>query len=90
MVRANTSISSGRAKPDQEVIRGGSHLPSPASTVGPAGAWVLLPWLTAPIAVRLLRGVLGGTAGAELNPLLAATAQLCFLYSVLLAVGYAV
>ncbi len=51
--------------------------------------WVLLPWITLPLAVRLLRALRSGVAGAELNPLLASTARLSLLYSLLFAAGYA-
>jgi 1,4-dihydroxy-2-naphthoate octaprenyltransferase len=51
-------------------------------------AWVLLPWLSAPLAVRLLRTIRSGAAGAALNPVLAATAQLGLVFSLLFAVGY--
>jgi 1,4-dihydroxy-2-naphthoate octaprenyltransferase len=49
-------------------------------------AWVLLPFLTLPAAIRLLRTVFT-ILGPALNRTLAATAQLAFLYSVALAVG---
>jgi 1,4-dihydroxy-2-naphthoate octaprenyltransferase len=47
--------------------------------------WLLLPWLTAPLAVVLARRVLGGLAGRELNPLLRRTGQLLLLFGALLA-----
>jgi 1,4-dihydroxy-2-naphthoate octaprenyltransferase len=49
--------------------------------------WLLLPWLTAPIAVALVRRVLAGTAGRELNPMLGRTGQLLLLFGLLLAAG---
>lgn len=49
--------------------------------------WLLLPWLTAPLAVAHLRRVLGGVAGRELNPMLARTGQLLLRYGLLLAAG---
>jgi 1,4-dihydroxy-2-naphthoate octaprenyltransferase len=49
--------------------------------------WLLLPWLTAPIAVKLVRAVLGGLAGRELNPMLKRTGQLLLAFGVLLSVG---
>ncbi len=51
-------------------------------------AVVCLPWLTAPLALRLIAG-LRRKEGAELNPLLGATAQLCLFYALLFALGYA-
>jgi len=55
---------------------------------GDRSGWVLLPWLTLPLAMRLLGKVRGGASGAELNPVLGATAQLGLMYSLLLACGY--
>jgi 1,4-dihydroxy-2-naphthoate octaprenyltransferase len=51
--------------------------------------WAMLPWLTLPLALRLVSRVLRGTSGGALNPLLAATAQLGLFFSLLLAVGIA-
>lgn len=53
------------------------------------GPWVLLPWLTAPAAIRLVSGVVR-REGRALNPLLAGTARLLALYGVLLAAGVVV
>jgi len=50
------------------------------------GAWVLLPWLTAPLA-WLLRGRVHSLQGPALNPVLGATAGLLFVFSTLLAIG---
>lgn len=47
---------------------------------------VLLPWVTAPIALRLIRGVVR-EQGRALNPLLVGTAKLLFLFGVLFALG---
>lgn len=55
---------------------------------GGRSGWVLLPWLTLPFAMRLWAKVRGGASGAALNPVLAATAQLGLLFSLLLACGY--
>jgi 1,4-dihydroxy-2-naphthoate polyprenyltransferase len=49
-------------------------------------AWVLLPLLTIPLAIRLWQQVLH-TLGPELNRTLAGTAQLAFVYSIAFAVG---
>ncbi len=57
--------------------------------LGERTAWVLLPCLTLPLASRLLARVIGGVAGADLNSVLASTAQLGLVFSLLLAVGYA-
>lgn len=56
-------------------------------STGRAGGWIMLPWLTAPLAVRATRAVLGGLRGRELNPMLARSGQLQLLYGVLLSVG---
>lgn len=54
---------------------------------GSATAWVLLPLLTLPLAIRAARTVLGGVAGRELNAMLARSGQLQLLYGVLFALG---
>ena len=55
--------------------------------LGPLSAWLLLPLMTAPIAVRLVRTVSGHTDGPTLNQALAGTGMLEFLFCVLLAAG---
>jgi 1,4-dihydroxy-2-naphthoate octaprenyltransferase len=50
-------------------------------------AWVLLPLLTIPLAVPLVRTVNSRTDGASLNGALAASGQLLGAFSVLLAIG---
>ncbi|HEY0970953.1 MAG TPA: 1,4-dihydroxy-2-naphthoate polyprenyltransferase [Gemmatimonadales bacterium] len=57
---------------------------------GLAGRWALLPWLTLPLALPLVRRVLTGVAGRALNEVLARTGRLQLAYSVLLAVGVVV
>ena len=49
--------------------------------------WVFLPWLTLPLAVRLIGVVNTRTEGPALNQALAGTAQLLLLYGVLFSVG---
>ena len=51
-------------------------------------AWLLLPWLSAPLAAGLLRSVLGGTTGRELNPVLERSGQLLLVFGGLLAAGF--
>jgi 1,4-dihydroxy-2-naphthoate octaprenyltransferase len=51
-------------------------------------AWVLLPVLTLPLAVRLIRTVQIETDGPILNRALAGTAQLCLAFSLALALGW--
>lgn len=58
-----------------------------AFPLGGGGRWLLLPWLSAPLAVALVRRVLGGLAGRELNPMLERSGRLLLLYGVLLAAG---
>ncbi len=52
-----------------------------------AGPWVLVTWLTAPLAVQLVRTVSTATDGPTLNRALAGTAQVGLLFSLLLAAG---
>lgn len=49
--------------------------------------WILLTLLTAPIAVALVRGVLGDAQGAALIPFLAKTGKLQLLFSILLSLA---
>lgn len=49
--------------------------------------WLLLPFLTLPLAVRLARTLASATDGPTLNKTLAGTAQLALLFSLLLALG---
>ncbi len=55
--------------------------------LGPLRPWMLLPWITLPLAVRLVRTVRNRTDGPSLNESLAATGQLQLLFCVLLAAG---
>lgn len=55
--------------------------------LGSLSAWLALPWLTAPLALRLERTVRTHTDGPTLNTALAGTGQLEFLFCVLLAGG---
>jgi len=49
--------------------------------------WLLLPWLTLPLAVSLVKGVHGGLAGRDLNAVLVRSGQLLLVFGVLLAAG---
>ena len=51
------------------------------------GAWVLLPLVTLPLALRLVRTLASAVDGPTLNKTLAGTAQLGLIYSLLFAVG---
>lgn len=55
--------------------------------LGSLSVWLALPWLTAPLALRLERTVRTHTDGPTLNAALAGTGQLEFLFCVLLAAG---
>jgi 1,4-dihydroxy-2-naphthoate octaprenyltransferase len=54
---------------------------------GPLHAWTLLPWLTLPIAVPLVRTVRNRTDGPALNQALARTGQLQLGFCLLLSAG---
>ncbi len=54
-----------------------------------ASPFVLLPWLTLPLAVSLGRVIQREVAGPPLNEALAGTAKLCLLHSLLFAIGLA-
>ena len=49
--------------------------------------WVLAPWLTAPLAIKLARTLAAATDGPTLNKTLAGTARLALFFSLLLATG---
>jgi 1,4-dihydroxy-2-naphthoate polyprenyltransferase len=53
----------------------------------PMRRWLLLPWISAPLAIVLVRRVLGGLSGRELNPMLKRTGQLLLSYGALFAIG---
>lgn len=54
---------------------------------GPLRAWTLLPWVTLPLAVRLVRTVRNRSDGPGLNEALAQTGQLQLIFCLLLAAG---
>jgi 1,4-dihydroxy-2-naphthoate octaprenyltransferase len=54
---------------------------------GPLKAWVLLPWLTLPLAAPLVRTIRNRTDGPSLNQALAQTGQLQLAFCVLLSAG---
>jgi 1,4-dihydroxy-2-naphthoate octaprenyltransferase len=49
--------------------------------------WVLLPFVSAPLAWRLIRNIRRTPDGPRLNHTLASTAKLAFIFSLLLAIG---
>lgn len=52
--------------------------------------WLLLPWLTAPLAFPMVRQILGGLKGRDLNSILERTGRLLLAFGVLFAVGLVV
>ena len=54
---------------------------------GPLTAWMLLAWLTLPLAARIVRIVRNRTDGGSLNGALAQTGMLQLAFCALLAVG---
>jgi 1,4-dihydroxy-2-naphthoate octaprenyltransferase len=57
------------------------------ATMGDFEAALLLPILTLPLALVLVKRVLGGASGRELNPLLQQSGKLLLFFGVLLAIG---
>jgi 1,4-dihydroxy-2-naphthoate octaprenyltransferase len=53
----------------------------------PARRWLMLTWVTLPIAFSLMRTVLVGLSGRDLNPVLKRTGQLLLFFGLLLAAG---
>jgi 1,4-dihydroxy-2-naphthoate octaprenyltransferase len=67
---------------------GGAYLLAPVTWVfGPLSAWLLLCWLTAPLAVSLVRLVARNSDGPTLNQALAKTGMLQLSFCVLLSAG---
>jgi 1,4-dihydroxy-2-naphthoate polyprenyltransferase len=65
-----------------------AYLLTPVTWVfGPLRAWVLLPWLTLPLAARIVRIVRNRIDGASLNGALAQTGLLQLVFCTLLAAG---
>uniref|UniRef100_A0A7C1K0E3 1,4-dihydroxy-2-naphthoate octaprenyltransferase n=1 Tax=Thermomicrobium roseum TaxID=500 RepID=A0A7C1K0E3_THERO len=62
-------------------------IPSLLVLLGRGGLALLLPLLTLPLAVKLVRIVLGGTSGPALNSVLRRTGQLQLIFAVLFAMG---
>jgi 1,4-dihydroxy-2-naphthoate octaprenyltransferase len=54
---------------------------------GPLKAWVWLPWLTVPLAARVVRAVRNRVDGPSLNQALAQTGMLQLSFCALLAAG---
>jgi 1,4-dihydroxy-2-naphthoate octaprenyltransferase len=65
-----------------------AYLLTPVTWVfGPLKPWVLLPWLTLPLAARVVRTVRNHTDGPSLNQALAQTGMLQLAFCVLLSAG---
>jgi 1,4-dihydroxy-2-naphthoate polyprenyltransferase len=70
------------------VIVYGTYILTPVTWVfGPLSAWVLLPWLTLPLAGPIVRIVRNRTDGLSLNQALAQTGMLQLAFCVLLSAG---
>ncbi|MBV9311376.1 MAG: 1,4-dihydroxy-2-naphthoate polyprenyltransferase [Solirubrobacterales bacterium] len=66
----------------------GAYLLAPVSWLfGPLSAWLMLPWLTLPVALPLVRIVRNRSDGASLNAALARTGMLQLAFCLLLAAG---
>ncbi len=66
----------------------GAYILAPVTWLfGPLKAWVLLPWLTLPLAAGVARTVRNRSDGASLNQALAQTGMLQLAFCVLLSVG---
>ncbi len=66
----------------------GAYILAPVTWVfGPLRPWVLLPWLTVPLAARLVRLVRNHVDGPSLNQALARTGMLQLVFCVLLSAG---
>jgi 1,4-dihydroxy-2-naphthoate octaprenyltransferase len=55
--------------------------------LGESSGWVMLPWLSLPLALRLVSSIYRNTKGPALNKTLAATANLDLIFCVLFATG---
>jgi 1,4-dihydroxy-2-naphthoate octaprenyltransferase len=65
-----------------------AYLLAPVTWIfGPTTAWVLLPWLTLPVAAPIVRTVRNRTDGPSLNQALAQTGMLQLAFCMLLAAG---
>ena len=62
-------------------------VPLAALVFGWANVWILLPWLCLPRGIQLLQRIQTLPAGPGFNKLLASTAQLVLIYSILFSIG---
>ncbi len=78
------------ARIEWAVLVGGAYLVPIVLWLGVGEApWILLPWVSAPRALRLFGVIRSNEGGPALNEALAGTAQLGFLFSMLFALGLA-
>jgi 1,4-dihydroxy-2-naphthoate octaprenyltransferase len=78
----------GRTRTLYAAMLAGAFLTAPIPWLsGSMGAWLLLPWATAPLALRLVRVVRARTDGPALNGALAATGALQLLFCLLYSAG---
>jgi len=69
------------------LVAGAYTVPIIMAAVGVFCAWVLLPLLSAPLAWRQIRTIRHSSGGPALNRLLAATARLALVFSLLLSIA---
>ncbi len=68
-------------------VLGAGASPALLRAAGTVGPWFWLPWIILPLIVRLALGVLRGSRGQELNPILRQTARVHLLFGALLSVS---
>src|SRR5690606_18110022 len=69
------------------LVAGAYAVPLGLLLAGAQGPWVLLPFLSLLVSLPLVKTVLGGAAGAALNPVLKGTGRLHLVFGLLFAVG---
>jgi 1,4-dihydroxy-2-naphthoate octaprenyltransferase len=62
-------------------------VPTGLAFSSPQRRWLLLVWLSAPLAAMLVSRIVSGVTGRDLNPMLKRTGMLLLLFGVLLSVG---
>lgn len=84
-------LGSAGARLEWAALVGGAYLVAllPGILLGRSG-WIVLPWLSVPMALGLWQVVRRVDSGPELNEALAGTAKLAFVFSLLFAVGLSV
>jgi 1,4-dihydroxy-2-naphthoate octaprenyltransferase len=69
------------------LLAGAYTVPALFWLLGESSGWVMLPWLSLPLALRLVSSIYRNTKGPALNKTLAATANLDLIFCVLFATG---